>query len=228
MMHRRFKRFAGGGQSNRDEERRGQGHVPTLPEQASDRAKAVMEARRLGLPPPPNPNSMRGRGDEDSILNAPIPAPAPTPAPTPAPSIAPAPAPIAAQPTPITSTATPTVTSPTVTSTMPTSQVSTSPISTTSVPPVGYETQPSIAPTIYSYPAPDYQSRQLQYQSDGTIIDPIFGVPIVYGPGYKKGGRVKATKAKPSKPKKAVAKVSTASKRGDGIAQRGKTRGKFV
>lgn len=42
------------------------------------------------------------------------------------------------------------------------------------------------------------------------------GMPPIGAPGMKKGGKVKA-KAK-----------SSASKRGDGIAQRGKTKGRFV
>lgn len=41
------------------------------------------------------------------------------------------------------------------------------------------------------------------------------GVPSVGAPGMKKGGKVKA-------------KASSASKRADGCAQRGKTRGRFV
>jgi hypothetical protein len=40
---------------------------------------------------------------------------------------------------------------------------------------------------------------------------------------YKRGGKVKAKTKSPSKPK-----MSTASRRGDGIAQRGKTRGRMV
>lgn len=41
------------------------------------------------------------------------------------------------------------------------------------------------------------------------------GMPSMGAPGMKKGGKVKA-------------KASSASKRADGCAQRGKTRGKFV
>jgi len=46
------------------------------------------------------------------------------------------------------------------------------------------------------------------------------------GMGFKKGGSVKASKmgaVKQSKPS-----MGSASKRGDGIAQRGKTKGRFV
>lgn len=44
--------------------------------------------------------------------------------------------------------------------------------------------------------------------------------------GFRKGGRVKA-KAK-AKPKMSKPKVSTASKRGDGIARKGKTKGRMI
>lgn len=46
------------------------------------------------------------------------------------------------------------------------------------------------------------------------------------GAGYKRGGRVK--KATPRAASKPVKKASSASRRGDGIAQRGKTKGRMV
>jgi len=44
-----------------------------------------------------------------------------------------------------------------------------------------------------------------------------------YGGGWKSGGKVKSKTSSPSK-----SKVSSASKRGDGIAQRGKTKGRYL
>jgi hypothetical protein len=65
---------------------------------------------------------------------------------------------------------------------------------------------------------------------DGTFVNkpyaPDINSPLRPGPGMKKGGKVSASKMKPVKT--ASPKMSSASKRADGIAQRGKTRGKMV
>jgi len=46
------------------------------------------------------------------------------------------------------------------------------------------------------------------------------------GPNFKKGGKTKA-RAKPMQKFASGGSVSSASKRGDGIAQRGKTKGRM-
>lgn len=63
----------------------------------------------------------------------------------------------------------------------------------------------------------------------GTISVPMGGTPEVYydqsNPSeFKKGGKVKAK----AKPKKMAKGGSTASKRADGCATKGKTKGRFV
>ena len=50
-----------------------------------------------------------------------------------------------------------------------------------------------------------------------VIVAPITALSRVNGKNFKKGGAVKASKS-----------VSSASKRADGIATKGKTRGKMV
>ena len=62
------------------------------------------------------------------------------------------------------------------------------------------------------------ESRDLEYPSRADII--LMGATPGAASDYKKGGRVSSTK--PSK------SVSSASKRADGCAQRGKTRGRMV
>ena len=62
------------------------------------------------------------------------------------------------------------------------------------------------------------ESRDLGYRLDDTFLERQGDAPVYMGnreTGMKKGGKVKS-------------KVSSASKRADGCAQRGKTRGKFV
>ena len=67
------------------------------------------------------------------------------------------------------------------------------------------------------------------YDFDDSGMDGGFGgMPEMPDSGYqayKRGGKVKAKSSKMSKP---APKTSTASRRGDGIAQRGKTRGRMV
>ena len=71
-----------------------------------------------------------------------------------------------------------------------------------------------------SYPSPDQEMRRPVGQpATPTPQDPEPSSKT-YGLGLKKGGMVK--KAKPK------AKASSASKRGDGCAQRGKTKGRMV
>ena len=50
---------------------------------------------------------------------------------------------------------------------------------------------------------------------------------VTYGTNFKKGGKVKKA-CSGGKVKKMAKGGSTASKRADGIAQKGKTKGKFV
>jgi hypothetical protein len=61
--------------------------------------------------------------------------------------------------------------------------------------------------------------KRAMLERDADELQRILGKDVTVVPEYKKGGQVKA-KSKP--------KTSSASKRGDGIAQRGKTKGRFV
>ena len=79
--------------------------------------------------------------------------------------------------------------------------------------------------------APEASARDSEddYDFDDSGMDGGFGdmpdMPSFGNQEYKRGGKVKAKSSKMSKP---APKTSTASRRGDGIAQRGKTRGRMV
>jgi len=79
--------------------------------------------------------------------------------------------------------------------------------------------------------APEAPARDSEddYDFDDSGMDGGFGgtpdMPSFGNQEYKRGGRVKAKSSKMSKP---APKTSSASRRGDGIAQRGKTRGRMV
>ena len=73
-----------------------------------------------------------------------------------------------------------------------------------------------------SIPSPEDQrtaDKLARMQRDAEELQNALGSDVRVEPTYKKGGSVKA-KSKP--------KASSASKRADGIAQRGKTRGRMV